>query len=106
VNPRFDDRIDRAGFLAEPAIDAFEQVDVIARRSARAVFANIGFDRYRERRAYGFAQLAGDAPLLPVRVAFSSGYWTVTFLANRFLIVTPRPLISSVIRKVLTIFAT
>src|SRR5690606_17848707 len=37
VNPRLHDRIDRAGFLAEAAIDALEEIDVVAGRAARAV---------------------------------------------------------------------
>jgi hypothetical protein len=64
-----DNRVDRAGFLAEPAIDAFEQVDVVARGPARAVGALVRFDRDRRRRAHGFAELTGDATLLAVRVA-------------------------------------
>ena len=39
VDVRLDDRVDRAGFLAEAAVDALEQVDVVARRAARAVRA-------------------------------------------------------------------
>src|SRR5258708_4880240 len=33
----FDDGIDRAGFLAEAAVDAFVHVDVVARGAARSV---------------------------------------------------------------------
>ena len=32
-----DDGIDRAGFLAQPAIDAFDHVDIVARGAAGAV---------------------------------------------------------------------
>src|SRR5439155_24219188 len=35
----FDDGIDRTGLLAQPAIDAFDHVDVVARGAARAVVA-------------------------------------------------------------------
>jgi hypothetical protein len=66
---RLDDRIDRAGFFAEAAEDALVQVDVVARGAATAVGALLRFDGDRERRAYRFAQLAGDAALLAVRVA-------------------------------------
>ncbi len=34
-----DDRIDRAGFLAEAAIDALHHIDVVTHRAARAVVA-------------------------------------------------------------------
>ena len=37
VDARLHDGIHRAGFLAEPAVDALEEVDVVARRAARAV---------------------------------------------------------------------
>src|SRR5216683_3821118 len=46
-----DDRIDRAGLLAIAAIDAFCHVDVVARRPAAAVFARLGLDGDRQRRA-------------------------------------------------------
>src|SRR5690242_9913954 len=44
----FDDRIDRAGFLAEAAVNAFRHVDVVARRTAAAVVARLGLDGDRE----------------------------------------------------------
>src|SRR5687767_9181727 len=66
---RLDDRVDRAGLLAEPAEDALHQIDVIARGAARAVFPLLAFDMDGKRRAYRLAQLAGDAALLAVRVA-------------------------------------
>ena len=65
-----DDGIDRAGFLAEAAIDALHHVDVIARGAARPVVApRAGLDGDRLRRADRLAQLAGDAALLAVRIA-------------------------------------
>src|SRR5512141_419443 len=66
---RLDDGVDRAGLLAETAENAFVQVDVVARGAARAVGALLRFDRDRERRAYGLAQLARDAALLAVGIA-------------------------------------
>src|SRR5881394_341050 len=66
---RLDDRVDRAALLAETAEDAFGEVDVVAGRPPRTVLAFLGLDRDRERRTYGFAQLAGDAALLAVRIA-------------------------------------
>ncbi|KIT99185.1 hypothetical protein QU38_02895, partial [Staphylococcus aureus] len=56
-----DDRIDRAGFLAQAAIDALGHVDVVARGAAAAVLARLGLDRDRQRRAHRLAQLARDA---------------------------------------------
>src|SRR5262245_25488957 len=66
----FDDGIDRAGLLAEPAVDAFDHVDVVARGAARAVVAaRPGLDGDGLRRADRLAQLAGDAALLAIGVA-------------------------------------
>src|ERR1044071_6073527 len=64
------DGIDRAGLLAQPAVDAFHHVDVVARGAARAVVAaRAGLDGDGLRRADRLAQLAGDAALLAVRIA-------------------------------------
>src|SRR5436190_7276507 len=68
-DPRLDDRVDRAGFLAEAAENAFHEVDVVARRAPRAVLALFRFDVDGERRADRLAQLARNAALLAVRVA-------------------------------------
>src|SRR4051812_46167499 len=64
----FDDGIDRAGLLAEAAIDAFRHVDVVARGAARAVLARFGLDGDRLGRANRLAQLASDAALLAVGI--------------------------------------
>src|SRR5260221_3294881 len=64
-----DDRIDRAGFLAEAAIDAFRHVDVVARGAPAAIGARLGLDGDGERWADRLAQLAGDAALLAVGIA-------------------------------------
>ena len=69
MDSRFDDGVDRTGFLAKTAINALEQVDVVARRAPRAVVAGIGFDRYRQRRTHGLAKLARNAALFTVRIA-------------------------------------
>src|SRR3546814_20474740 len=63
-----DDRIDRTGFLTEPAIDALGHVDVVAGRPPAAVGPRLRLDRDRERRADRLAELAGDAALLAVRI--------------------------------------
>src|SRR5579863_9432150 len=59
-----DDRIDRAGLLAEAAIDALGHVDVVARGAAAAVGARLRLDGDGERGTHGLAELAGDAALL------------------------------------------
>ena len=64
-----DDGIHGAGFLAESAKDTFGQVDIIAGGAAAAIGARLGFNRDRHRRAYGLAELAGDAALLAIRIA-------------------------------------
>src|SRR5690606_34423709 len=69
VDARLDDRIDRARLLAESAVDALEEVDVVADRAARAVRTYPGLDRDRLCGTDRLAQLARDAALLPVRVA-------------------------------------
>src|SRR3546814_11735288 len=61
------DRVDRARFLTEAAIDALRHVDVVARRAARPVVARLGLDRDRLRRADRPAPTARDAALLAVR---------------------------------------
>ena len=69
VDARFDDGIDRAGFFAEAAINAFEKIDVITRRATRTVLANIRFDRDCQRRADRFAEFAGDATFFAIGIA-------------------------------------
>src|SRR5690349_2152099 len=69
VDAGLDDGVHRAGFFAEAAVDALEEVDVVTRRAARAVVGNIRFDGDGERGAHGLAQLAGDAAFFAVRVA-------------------------------------
>src|SRR4029079_3232807 len=65
-----DDGVDRAGFLAQAAIDAFHHVECVAHGAPCAVVAaRAGLDRDRLRRADRLAELAGDAALLAVWVA-------------------------------------
>src|SRR5690606_29276665 len=68
VDVGLDDRVHRAGLLAEPAVDALEQVDVVTRGAAAAVLPALRIDGDGQRGAHRLAQLAGDAALLPVRV--------------------------------------
>src|SRR5204862_5915994 len=64
------DGVHRARLLAQPAIDALDHVDVVARGAARAVVAaRAGLDGDRLRRTDRLAQLASDAALLAVRIA-------------------------------------
>src|SRR5947209_1890242 len=66
----FDDGVDRTGFLAEAAIDAFDHIDVIARRATRAVTAaRPSLDGDGLRRTDRLAELAGDAAFLAVGIA-------------------------------------
>jgi hypothetical protein len=69
VDTGLDDRIHRARFLAKAAIDALEEIDVVARGTACAIGRHIRIDRDRERRADCFTKLAGDAALFAVRIA-------------------------------------
>src|SRR5262245_25385665 len=69
VDARFDDGIHRAGFLTKAAVDALEQVDVIARGAPRAVVGHVRLDGDGQRRAHRLAQLAGDAALFAIRIA-------------------------------------
>src|SRR5215467_12832590 len=65
-----DDGVDRAGLLAQAAVDALHHVDVVAGGAARAVVAaRARLDGDRLGRTDRLAQLAGDAALLAVRVA-------------------------------------
>src|SRR5215467_5256259 len=62
--------IDRAGLLAQAAIDAFDHVDVVAGGPARAIVAaRTGLDGDCLRGADRLAQLAGDAALLAIGIA-------------------------------------
>src|SRR5712671_3756074 len=64
-----DDGIDRAGLLAQPAVDALHHVDVVAGGAARAVVAaGTRLDGDGLGRADRLAQLAGDAALLPIGI--------------------------------------
>src|SRR5262245_12237179 len=65
-----DDGVDRAGLLAQAAIDAFHHVDVVAHGAAGAVIATgTCLDGDGLRRADRLAQLAGNAAFLTVRIA-------------------------------------
>jgi hypothetical protein len=63
------DRIHRAGLLTESAVNAFEQVYVVAGGSAAAILTLGQLDSDGKRWADGFAQLAGDAALFTVGIA-------------------------------------
>jgi len=69
VRPQ-DDGVDGTGLLAEAAVDAFHHIDVEADGPPRAVVApRLRLDGDGLGRADRLAQLAGDAALLPVRIA-------------------------------------
>ena len=69
VNPGLNDGVHRAGLFAETAVDALEEVDVVAGRAPGAVLADVGLDGDGERGADRFAKLARDAALLTAGVA-------------------------------------
>src|SRR5438477_463855 len=58
------DGVHRARFLAKAAVDALEQIDVVATRPARAIRGDFGVDRDTDRRTHRLAELAGNAALL------------------------------------------
>src|SRR6478736_4164177 len=65
-----DDGVNRAGLLAEATVDAFHHIDVEAGGPPRAVVApRPRLDGDGLCRADRLAQLAGDAALLPIRIA-------------------------------------
>src|ERR1700686_857381 len=64
-----DDGIDRTGLLAQPGIDGFHHIDVVAHGAAGAVIAaRAGLDGDRLRGADRLAQFAGDAALFPIGI--------------------------------------
>ena len=65
-----DNGIDRASLLTEATVDAFHHIDVEASGPTSAVVAPLPrLDRDGLCRADRLAQLAGDAALLPIRIA-------------------------------------
>jgi len=69
VNAGLNDCIHGAGLFAKSAVDAFEEIDVIACRTPQAIGARIRFNGNSERRADGLTKLAGDTALLAIWVA-------------------------------------
>src|SRR5262245_1090041 len=69
VEARENDGIDGAGFLAEAAIDALEEIDVVTGGAPRAVRRDVRIDGDAHRRTDRFAKLARDATLLAVWIA-------------------------------------
>src|SRR5438105_1568258 len=65
----FDDGIDRAGLLAQTAIDALDHVDIVARGAPRSVAAaRAGFNRDRLGGTDRLAELAGNTAFLAVGI--------------------------------------
>src|SRR3546814_10872680 len=64
-----DDRIHRAGFLAETTIDALRHVDVVARCAAAAVCPRFSLDRNRLGRTNRLTQFARNATFFPIGIA-------------------------------------
>jgi hypothetical protein len=67
-NSGLDDRVYRASLLAKSTVNAFEQINVIARGPARTVVRDITFNGNRGCRAYRLTQFAGDTAFFAVRV--------------------------------------
>ena len=66
----FHNGINRTGFLAKSAIDAFDHIDVVSGRAPRAVITTrTGFDGDGLCRTDRLTELARDAALLPVGIA-------------------------------------
>src|SRR5262249_17223044 len=78
----FDNGVNRTGFLAKPAINAFHHVDVVTRRSACAIIAaRPGLNRDSLCRTDCLAELACDAALFPVGIA-TQGMFTAEARRN------------------------
>ena len=58
------DSVDWASFLAEATKDAFSHVNIVFSGSSGTVWSWLGFDHDGESGASGFAEFAGNAPLL------------------------------------------
>lgn len=69
VNAGLNDRIHGAGFFTKSAIDAFEEIYVIACRTPQTIGARIRIDSDGKRRADRLTKLAGNTAFLTVRVA-------------------------------------
>jgi hypothetical protein len=68
MEARLDDRINGASFFTEAAVNALKEINVVARRAARAVIGDVRFDRNRKRRANSLAKFARDAAFFTVRI--------------------------------------
>src|SRR5690606_12246705 len=64
----FNNGIHRTGLLAESAINALEQINVITRSTPCAILTLCGFNGDGQRRAHGLAQFAGNAAFFAVGV--------------------------------------
>src|SRR5713101_4641174 len=60
VNTGEHDGVHRTGFLAKAAVDALEQVDVVATRPASTIRRHFRVDSDADRGTYRLAKLAGD----------------------------------------------
>src|SRR3546814_14429289 len=81
-----DDRIHRAGFLAETTIDALRHVDVVARCAAAAVCPRFSLDRNRLGRTNRLTQFARNATFFPIGIAAQHMFTPKTW-ADRVLLI-------------------
>ncbi len=63
------DGIDGACLLTIAAVNTLKEIDVVASGATGAVIAFFGLYGDGQRRAHGFAQLAGDTPFLAIGIA-------------------------------------
>ncbi len=70
------DSIHRTAFLAKPTIDTLGHIEIISRRSPRAIFSLLGFNRDGLGRTDRFTQLACDASFFAGRVAAEGVFTT------------------------------
>src|SRR3546814_18778665 len=81
-----DDRIHRAGFLAETTIEALRHVDVVARCAAAAVCPRFSLDRNRLGRTNRLTQFARNATFFPIGIAAQHMFTPKTW-ADRVLLI-------------------
>jgi len=68
-NTRFHNAVYRAGLFTKAAENTLGEVNIVACRTAGAIFALVRLNGDRHRRANGFAQFTGNATLFAIRVA-------------------------------------
>ena len=78
----FNDRIDWTRLFAKSAKNTFGEVNVVARGTAAAVVALLGFNRDSHGRTHRFAQFAGDTRVVKSVVSNKKSAWCVSVVTN------------------------